>query len=354
MKKFYFILYLTMHVFLVEAQDISISNPSALTTYLNPAYTGIINRDTRFGLISRTQGNVYSPYKTSGIAGDGAIYYNKNKSDFIGVGAYILSHDEGAKLLKQISVNIGLSYSKFLSSADDLVTLGFQAGICQKSLNINSGLLNWDSQWNPFTNDWDFKSIGEYYDSRNVNYYDYAIGALYNKKISSKIKIASGVSVQHLNRPELVNNSKPYGPYKTGNENDKLPRKYTIHATGEIYTGENATSLIIPTFILSKMVTQKFILIGLDWKNIFSDDSKTTNYLKQKSVSFGIYYRWNDAIVPHIRAEYKDINIFIAYDFTTSRLSNANKSVGAYEFGLQYLFKTKSSANNKPRIYKFI
>jgi hypothetical protein len=256
-------------------------------------------------------------------------------------------------MFKQVSVNLAVSYSKYLSSNNDIVSIGFQGGICEKVLNVNTGL-HWDSQWNPQTNEWDFLSNREYYDGSNVNYYDYSVGALYNRKINNKIKIASGISIQHLNRPELINNSKPYGPYKSDNVHDRLERKYTFHATGEIYTGDNATSLILPTIIVSKMLSQKFILIGADWKNILSDDSKTTNYLKQKSISFGIYYRWNDAIVPHARIEYKDINIYLAYDFTSSRLSNANKSVGGYEFALQYLFRTKASSKNKPRIYKFI
>jgi len=338
----------------IIAQDIPFSNPNSITTYLNPAYNGVINRDIRFGIISRTQGNVYSPYKTSGIAGDGAIYFNKDKSDFIGVGAYILSHDDGKKLFRQTTVNIALSYSKFLSSSNDLLSIGFQGGICEKIININGNGLNWDSQWSPINNDWDPSSNGEYYDSRNVNYYVYGLGALYNRKINSKIKIATGLSIQHLNRPELINNSKPYGPYRSDNVHDRLPRKYTFHATGEIYTGNNATSIIIPTIVFSQMVTQKFILIGADWKNVFSDDSKTTNYLKQKSVSFGINYRWNDAIIPHAKIEYKDINIYLAYDFTISRLANANKGVGGYEFALQYLLKTKASSKNKPRVYRFI
>jgi type IX secretion system PorP/SprF family membrane protein len=337
----------------IVAQDIPFSNPSSLTTYINPAYTGVINRDIRAGFISRIQGNVYAPYKSNLFAADGAIYYNKDKSDFIGVGGYVLNHDDGNKLFKQNSVNVAISYSKFLSSSNDLVTIGFQGGICEKILNVNNGL-HWDSQWSPLKNNWDPSANGEYYDSRNVNYYDYSVGGLYNKKINNKIKFATGISVQHLNRPQLINNSKPYGPYKSDNVNDRLPRKYTLHATAEIYTGDNATSLIVPTFIISKMISQKFILVGADWKNIFSDDSKTTNYLKQKSITFGIYYRWNDAIVPHARIEYKDINIYLAYDFTTSRLANANKGVGSYEFALQYLFRTKASSKNKPRIFKFI
>lgn len=353
MNRIIAILFIFINCAISNGQDVPFSNPFSVTTYINPAYNGVINRDIRLGLISRTQGNVYTPYKTSGVSGDGAIYYNKNKSDFIGVGGYILNHDDGGKLFKQLSVNIAISYSKYLSSNNDLVTIGFQGGICEKVLNINSGL-NWDSQWSAIKNNWDPSSNGEYYDSRNVNYYDFCVGALYNKKLSTKVKFAAGASIQHINRPELINNSKPYGPYKTDNVNDQLPRKYTFHATGEIYTGDNATSLILPTLIISKMVTQKFILVGADWKNILSDDSKTTNYLKQKSISFGIYYRWNDAIIPHARIEYKDINIYLAYDLTTSRLSNANKGVGGYEFALQYLFKTKGSSKNKPRIYKFI
>jgi hypothetical protein len=308
----------------------------------------------RFGVVSRTQGNVYAPYKTMAVYGDGAIYYNKDKSDFIGIGGNFTSHDEGNKMFKQTQVNIGLSYSKFLTSNNDILTIGFQAGITQKITNIIGKELHWDSQWNSVKNNWE-SSYGEYYNTSNINYYDYSAGILYNRKINSRIKVAGGFSIYHINRPSLINNlPNSFGPSPIGNRPDILQRRFNYHVSSEIYTGDNATSLLVPTFVFSNMLTQKYVLMGLDWKTIFSDDSKTTNYLKQKSISFGLFYRWRDALIPHARIEYKDLILYLAYDITISRLSAANKSLGAYEFSLQYQFKTKSSSKNRPRIYKYI
>jgi hypothetical protein len=182
-----------------------------------------------------------------------------------------------------------------------------------------------------------------------------SMGLLYNKKINRNIKFNTGFAAHHITGPNIAMNSKPFGPSKVSNPPDRLHKKFTVHGSAEIATSENnATTFLVPTFIYSQRITQRLFMLGLDLKFIKGTDSKFTDYMKQTSLSFGLSYRWKDALIPHCRIEYKDFTFFLAYDLTVSRLSAANKSFGAYEFAFLWNFKTGMSSKNKPRVFKFI
>jgi type IX secretion system PorP/SprF family membrane protein len=343
------LLFLTTEI--TFSQDNTFSNMSASALYLNPALTGVINRDVRVGLIYRSQGSAINnskPYTTIGAQGDLAFYYNKDKSDFLGFGVNGYRHEEGIAGLKQTNINLSVSYTKGLSSTlSDFLSVGLQGGLSQRAIDYTG--LTWDSQWNGQV----FQSNvgGEYYDTRNIDFYDFAGGVLFNKKISSIIKFNLGAAVNHALSPKISLNSTPKS---LDGKSDVLHRKYTIHGTGEIYTSRNATTLLVPSFIYQWQQTQKNVMLGLDLKFIKGNDSKFTDYIKQSSVSFGLAYRWSDAIIPRVKIDYKEFSFYLAYEATVSKLSTANKSFGSYEFAIVWNLKTEISNNNKPRVFKFI
>jgi type IX secretion system PorP/SprF family membrane protein len=353
-KKLYFFIsihFLANHIF---SQDIPFSNTNANAVYLNPASTGVINRDVRIGTIYRSQGkNVANPYNTMGINADLAFYPNRDKSNFIGVGVNGYKHDEGIAKYRQTIFNISVSYTKGLSSTmTDFLTLGFQGGISQRAMNING--LRWDSQWDGTRNSFNETFLGEYYDTKNKDVYDMAAGALFNKKISRNLKFNTGVAVHHVFTPSISMNSSPYGPNKVANDPDFLHRKFTVHGAAEISTTDNSAIILVPAFIYSQKMSQKLLMFGMDLKFLKGNDSKFTDYMKQTAISFGLSYRWGDAIIPHARIDYKDFSFFLAYDVTVSKLNAANKSNGAFEFAFLWNFKTAMSSKNKPRVFKFI
>jgi type IX secretion system PorP/SprF family membrane protein len=345
----------TVYFSLGMAQEIPFSNMTANALYLNPACTGVINRDVRIGSYYRSQGKGISaqPYTTMGLQADMAIYPNRDKNDFFGFGVNFYKHDEGLAKLVQTNLNISASYTKGLSETlSDFVTIGFQGGISQRTLDVRN--LKWDTQWDPGRNIWNKTYLGETYDIKNKDVYDMSVGLLYNKKISRNFKFNTGFSINHIFRPGIGMNNDPYGPSIVANEQDKLQRKFTVHGSAEIATSDNATTMLIPTFLYSQKITQKLFMLGLDLRFLKGSDSKFTDYVKQTSVSFGLYYRYGDAVIPHVRMDYKDFSFYMAYDVTVSKLTAVNKSSGAFEFALLWNFKTSISSKNKPRVFKFV
>lgn len=352
MKKIsYFLFLLLITAGDLYSQDNPFSNTNASPLYLNPALTGVINRDVRIGLIYRSQGNAINnskPYTTIGAQGDLAFYYNKDKSDFLGFGVNAYRHEEGIAGLKQTNVNLSVSYTKGLTSnLTDFLTVGLQGGLSQRAIDYTG--LTWDSQWNGKA--FQANVGGEYYDTRNIDFYDFAGGILYNKRISNTIKFNAGVAMNHVFGPKISMNTTPKA---LDGRSDVLHKKYTIHGTTEIYTSRNATTIIVPMFVYQWQQTQKNVMFGLDLKYLKGSDSKFTDYIKQSAVSFGLYFRWKDAIIPHFKMDYKEFTFFLAYEATISKLNSANKSFGAYEFAIIWNLKTELSNKNKPRVFKFI
>ena len=336
---------------MVIAQDTPFSIMTSTSMYLNPACTGVINRDVKAGLIYRSQGSsIAKPYTTFGASAEMAYYHNKDKSNFFGFGINAFQHKEGLAAIKHTSANISASYTIGLSSSlSDFLTVGLQGGIAQRAMNLDNSL-RWDSQWTGLK--YDAKLTGEYFDIRNFNYYDFGAGVLYNKKISNQIKLNGGFSAYHIGGPKISMNEIPKGP--SGALADKLHRKYTVHGSAEIFTSQNSITVLVPSFVYQQQRTQKNVMIGLDLRYLVGVDSKFTDYNKQTAISVGMSYRLKDALIPHVRMDYKEFTFYTSYDITVSKLSSANKSSGAYEFAMVWNIKTALSTKNKPRIFKFV
>ena len=69
------------------------------------------------------------------------------------------------------------------------------------------------------------------------------------------------------------------------------------------------------------------------------------------AIAGGIFYRWNDAIIPVVKLNYYHLDIGISYDLNVSKLAVASGVRGGMELTLSYknYLNVKNSSINKTR-----
>ncbi len=88
---------------------------------------------------------------------------------------------------------------------------------------------------------------------------------------------------------------------------------------------------------------QPSLLIATDFSNFSADLTMRATY--NKFITFGLGYRWNDALSLMIGAEYKNFFLGYAYDYPLSAISKA--SSGSHELVAGYRLKIDLSGKNK-------
>jgi hypothetical protein len=79
------------------------------------------------------------------------------------------------------------------------------------------------------------------------------------------------------------------------------------------------------------------ITFGNLFRYQLSDASKYTKLKNSSAVSFGLYYRLKDAIIPMVQFEYQSFALGISYDYNTSKLSAGTNGNGGFEISLRFI-----------------
>jgi len=334
------------------AQEFNFTQYGVTPIYLNPANTGVMNRDVRAGVTYRDQGrSVSKSYSSTAASVDFAIYPKGKGTDFWGVGLLATRHTQGFFDFNTVSFNLAGSYTKSLNArGSSFLSFGFTGGFAQQSRTDAVNTLTWDNQWN--TNKYKFdSSLPTNEDNltfngrRNFNYADFGAGALYNGIINSALQLNAGVALSHLNGPNIS--------FSNSTQARKNP-KLAVHGTAEIASGFDAKVRIVPTFLYLRQGPQQMINVGVFTKFVLGSNSKYTEFRKESSFSAGLQYRFRDAISPMVKYEVYSYTIAASYDITVSNLKNTNKGVGAFEITLIYNGKTEAGSKGKNKKLRFL
>lgn len=150
-------------------------------------------------------------------------------------------------------------------------------------------------------------------------------------------KFYAGLSATHLNSPTITLNAENGG----GGSETSGDRKYQFKADRTLYfvAGSNIpikTTLI--EILPSVLVRSNFT---------FTTGELTARVRLRKFLSFGLGYRWNDAVIATIGAEIKNFFVGYSYDYATSAIHSA--SSGSHEIFIGYSMKLDLSDKNKNR-----
>ena len=155
--------------------------------------------------------------------------------------------------------------------------------------------------------------------NNNVSYFDLQVGINYAYFPTEDIYINAGYSIHHVNQAKE-------SFFVADNTTDNKISMRQIAFLNGIYK-VNDEIIINPNIYYTTQAKASELVFGLNGAYNLSGDGS-------KQLIGGMYYRFNDALVPMIGLEVKNIRFTFSYDVTTSSLKNFNHSLGASEFNL--------------------
>ncbi|MEO8415056.1 MAG: PorP/SprF family type IX secretion system membrane protein [Ginsengibacter sp.] len=298
------------------AQDLHFSQFFNNPLLTNPANTGFIpDADYRLGASYRNQySNIMAvPYKTMSIFGDAQVFRNRIETGWLGLGGVILHDVAGTGSLTSTKAYASIAYHQELGLSS-LVTAGFNVGWANK--RIDQSKLTFPDQFD-----------GKFFDgnvptsvilaNNNISYFDLQVGMNYAYFPTEDIYINAGYSIHHVNQPKET--------FFEDNVNNQISMRQIAFINGIFKVNQNV--IVNPNIYYTTQASSSELVLGLNAAYNLSEHG-------EKQIIAGLYYRYQDAVVPMIGLEIKNIRFTFSYDVTTSTLKKFNNSLGASEFNL--------------------
>ena len=228
--------------------------------------------------------------------------------DRIGLGYNYIGDLAGESSYSNTGHSISVAYLKrltFVEGKPTFVSLGLSAGLIKNAIHVVG--LRWPSQIGPNGFDptvdpnEDFKGSIVY---PNVN-----LGLAFLGAITSSISTNSGISINHINTPNVS--------FLGG----KTPLKSRIIAYTKLDIMLNTTWSIHPSLYYTKQGANNFYMIGTDLAYHFNQDY---------AISFGGGYGKNDQPFINAGVNINRLNIGLNYGFTTHNSFNKLECIIGY------------------------
>lgn len=315
---FLFFLLVSMGLDRSFGQDLHFSQFFNNPLLTNPANTGFIpDADYRLGASYRNQYSTIMsvPYKTLSIYGDAQVFRDRIETGWMGLGGVILRDVAGSGSLTSTKIYGSIAYHQMLGESS-LLTAGFNVGWANK--RIDQSKLTFPDQFD-----------GKFFDAtlptsvqllnNSVSYFDMQAGLNYAYFPTANIYINAGYSIHHVNRPKET--------FFGDGEASRLDMRHIgfINAIVKL----NDQVIINPAAYYTRMANASELMGGMNAAYNLSGDGS-------KQIIAGLFYRYNDALIPMIGLEVNHMRFTFSYDVTTSSLKNFNHYYGADEFNLLY------------------
>lgn len=313
-----FALITTLHVC---GQDPHFSQYQASPLTINPAMTGLMNQDFRLTMNYRTQyWAVGGNFNTGTISFENKI--QNNKDDASGklawgiLGLYDVSGNGG---YKNVNIAFSGSYGKFLDYAQSqTLTIGFQAALSSRSMNING--LSFANQFTSNGFDLSLPNNESILNSRKT-YGDFNAGLVYSFNTETQF-FYSGISMYHINRPKInFDKDEPY----------KLPSRLVIHSGYRFIINDQNAYVLLNTNYMKQGSADNMLAGAAVGFPLGSYDEE-----KHASISGGLWYRHRDALIPYIGLDWKNYQLGLTYDILNSAIKQVSPKTGSFEISLRF------------------
>jgi type IX secretion system PorP/SprF family membrane protein len=286
----------------------------AVPTYYNPAATGTIDFiRIRGGAKLQWIGIENAPKSFMGAAD---MPVKLGKKHRIGVG--VLFNQESIGLYQNLGVSAQVSYKfKFLKGT---WSVGVQPGYYNSKFKGSDVYIpEGDDFHQPDDPDLPKSDV-------SGNAFDLSAGVLYSHKYFSV-----GVSVLHILEPTLTMDDEGGSDSETVEFQAVVPRQAYFTADGNIPLRNSLFSL------------QPSLLVRTDFSNFSAEATMRATY--NKFISFGVGYRYKEAISAMVAVEFKNFFLGYAYDYPLSTIAKA--SSGSHEIVAGYMVKLNLGEKNK-------
>lgn len=298
------------------SQDIHFSQFFETPLLRNPSLTGIYTGDVRVQGVYRNQwNNVTDAYKTASVNAEYKMPVGKGY-DFVTTGLEILYDRAGTIGWTSTYVLPALNYHKSLSNEQNrYLSLGFMGGFVQRRFDRSKMTTN---------STYDGLGDGESLQQSQYTYLDGSVGMSYNSSFNNdpKNNYFIGVAYHHFNRPT---NSF----YR--NANIELNPKWVFSAGAKFVVNDYNHLTIQADY--SQQGSFQETVAGAMYGIQFGDDPDQPNY----TIHGGVFFRWNDALIPVIKLDYSPFSVGLSYDANISKLKPSSHGNGGFEMSVSYL-----------------
>ena len=326
LKKLTFSSLVLFFVNVIFAQDINFSQFYDIPILRNPALAGIFNGDIRVTSAYRNQWqSVTVPYRTMalGIEYKRSVFSN---GDFVTIGAQLTNDVAGDSRLSRIQALPVINYHKSLSAEKSTyLSAGFIAGPVVQSFDPTN--LRFDDQY-----------VGTEYNASNptrqafsntqVKYWDPAVGLCFSSETENEGNFYISAGLFHFTKPTIS--------FLEKNDFRILP-KFVINA-GYTYMMDEINRMVL----YADFFQQGGAAQAQGGAMIMHDVQEREDGEKM-SISGGIFYRLNDAIIPVVKLNYYNMSVGVTYDVNVSKLVPASQYRGGFEMTLSYKGMVRSS-----------
>ncbi len=307
----------------IFAQDIHFTQFYFSPLTLSPANTGNFDGSLRFSNNHRRQwGSIGGvPFLTTSVGVD--VPFRIAKSKFA-AGALVFNDKTGLANLVTNKAFFSLAYIKKIHNS--YFHISAQAGYTTREFDVMK--LTFPDQYDDATGDFNTEMPNNESNINNkLEYVDFNGGIAWSHK-GKKFFPQLGVSMFHINEP-----SESF--IKDGKNN--LSKRIVGHFMSKYLLSDK--HYITPSALYMFQLQASELVFGTNYGINVAE-----NKFKAKSVFAGLYFRNGidrnfDAGSVVAGIEFNQLNLGASYDFNISKLHNATKYLGGFEFSLIYIIK---------------
>ena len=252
---------------------------------------------------------------------DGAMSRNS-----FGVGISAMNDQTGDASFMTTSVSIPFNYTIALDR-NNKFSVGLTPGFYQQS--VNRANQTWENEWNGI-NFFSTPSSTELGLNGSYATIDLGTGLYYQHSTRNKSSFYAGYALNHLTRQKIA--------FSFGG--DKMYMNMVVQAGADLTT-KRRDFRVQPSMIYFRTGPSYNFTAGVSFEHTIKEGSEITNINKSNNVTYGFYYRHNDAVVATVGMKIKAIKFGLAFDANYSKLSQATSSLGAVEVYFKYLLYYK-------------
>lgn len=297
-----------------QAQDIQFSQFTSSPLWRNPSLMGHFKGELRASAIYRNQwatlGNAFQTISAS-------VDYKQQigqKNDFLSIGLQVLNDKAGVAALTTTNILPAIAYHKSLSDERNrYLTLGFMGGYVQRRFDVSKALTNAGFDGTP----------DEDFNNSSYHYWDGSVGLTYNSAYGNKAdnNFYVGVAYHHFNKPK-----------NTFFKSDTVVLQPRIALNAGINYAITDYSYISLEGDFYQQGSFEQVVFGGIYHTRFGGEFDYPEY----TFGVGAYLRWNDAFIPVMKLDYKQMQLGLSYDANISQLKTATQGRGGFELSLGY------------------
>ncbi len=320
MKKLQICFFMMIMCWSAYSQDINFSQFYELPLLRNPALSGFYRGDIRVTSGFRRQwASVTVPFQTLALGVETKFLVSDRSGDYVSFGIQATNDIAGDSRLGKTQVMPTVTYHKLLNGEmDRYISLGFIGGLVQQ--RFDPSRLSFDDQFingaysatNP---------TSQTFSNTNLSYFDASVGVAYSSRFGYDGKFYIGGAFFHLNKPKVA----------FSREHDvSLNPKAVLNLGVSVPASEYDRLFFYGDFFVQggNYQGQGGVLLS----HYFVEEEEE----EKLGVGVGIFYRWNDALIPLIKFDYYKLSLAVSYDVNISKLKTASQMKGGFELTLSF------------------